>query len=86
MLRISKWLGWVSAASPYILPAGGAVEQVNVCSTIPGQLTVRGGMQHALTTTGVCQEMWGYTNGPGTDKLFVFTDSGDILIEDAPSI
>jgi hypothetical protein len=43
-------------------------------------------MQHALTTTGVCQEMWGYTNGPGTDKLFVFTDSGDILIEDAPSI
>ncbi len=44
MIRISKWSGIVTAASPYILPAGGAVEQINAQSLIPGQLTVRGGM------------------------------------------
>jgi hypothetical protein len=44
VIRISKWSGIVTAASPYILPAGGAVEQINAQSLIPGQLTVRGGM------------------------------------------
>lgn len=44
MIRISKWPGLVTAASPYILPAGGSVEQINAQSLIPGQLTVRGGM------------------------------------------
>jgi len=85
-LKINKWLGWVSAASPYFLPPGGMVEQVNACSTVPGQLTVRGGMTEALSSSGVVQEMWGATNGPGTDKIFIFNDNGDILIEDAPDI
>jgi len=67
MLRISKWSGVVSSASPYILPAGGAVHQVNAMSMIPGQLTVRGGMgkPKGFTVIGDAKgdEIWGYTAG-----------------------
>ena len=67
MLRISKWSGVVSSASPYILPAGGAVEQINAMSIIPGQLTVRGGMKKPSGYTVVGDvngdEIWGYTTG-----------------------
>lgn len=86
MIRINKWQGLVTYASAYLLPPGGAVEQINACSYIPGQLTVRGGMEEAMTTTGAALEMWGFNVGPGTDKVFVFTDSGDILIENPPAI
>lgn len=86
MIRIDSWMGVVSYASPYKLPPGGAVEQVNMCCLLPGQIQARGGMELTGSTTGVAQEMWGFTSGPDTDKIFIFTDSGDILIEDAPNI
>ena len=86
MIRINKWMGVVSYASPYVLPPGGAVEQINMCCMMPGQIQARGGMEKAGSTTGVCLEMWGWNSGPDTDKIFIFTDSGDILIEDAPNI
>lgn len=40
-----QWAGLVTNASPYALPPGAATEQVNLSSSTPGQLTVRGGMQ-----------------------------------------
>ena len=86
MIRIGKWLGVVTSASPYFLPPGGAVEQVNACSTTPGQLSVRGGMEAAMNVDGACLEMYYYTTGPGTDKIFILTSKGEILIVNTPNL
>lgn len=45
MIRLDKWPGLVTNASPYAVPPGATVEQVNVQCVSPGQLTVRPGMQ-----------------------------------------
>lgn len=44
MIIIDKWTGLVTNASPYAIPSGAAVTQVNVQALVPGQLTVRPGM------------------------------------------
>lgn len=43
MIIIEKWAGLVTNASPYALPPGAAVTQVNVQVINPGQLVVRNG-------------------------------------------
>jgi hypothetical protein len=95
MIRISKWSGLVTTASPYILPSGGAVEQINAQSITPGQLSARGGMAHidaecafqvpapgeegAPELAGLI-ELWGYSPGSGdTEIIFGFTDDGNIV-------
>jgi hypothetical protein len=82
VIRINKWHGLVTAASPYILPPGAAVEQVNAQSRTPGQLTVRGGMASVSTTVPVLTgllEAWGYCPGAGdSDKVFVLDTAGDL--------
>lgn len=45
MISIDKWAGLVTNASPYSIPPGAAVTQVNVQCLSPGQLTVRQGLQ-----------------------------------------
>lgn len=40
----AAWAGMMSNASPYALPPGAAVSQVNLTTSVPGQLTTRGGM------------------------------------------
>ena len=44
MIVIDKWTGLVTNASPYAIPSGAAVTQVNVQVIVPGQITVRPGM------------------------------------------
>jgi hypothetical protein len=43
-MRAEAWSGLATNASPFALPPGAAVKQVNLCTHIPGQLTLRGGM------------------------------------------
>jgi hypothetical protein len=43
MIVIDKWAGLVTNASPYAIPPGAAVTQVNLQILSPGQLTVRPG-------------------------------------------
>jgi hypothetical protein len=43
MIVIEKWGGLVTNASPYVLPPGAAVTQVNLQVISPGRLTVRPG-------------------------------------------
>jgi hypothetical protein len=43
MILIDKWPGLVTNASPYALPPGAAVTQVNLQSLNPGQLVTRPG-------------------------------------------
>lgn len=50
MISIDKWTGLVTNASPYAIPPGAAVTQVNLQVITPGQLVVRPGMV-ALTFT-----------------------------------
>ena len=79
-MRLNKWLGWVSAASPYALPPGAAVRQNNCMSLIPGQLTVRGGSKVIAQSSDRATTLWGYSIGSGTtDKVLGFTESGKFV-------
>lgn len=40
-----RWLGLITEIDPREMPEGAAVEQVNLCNLVEGQLTVRGGMK-----------------------------------------
>jgi hypothetical protein len=50
------WAGLVTNASPYAIPAGAAVEQTNIVTSTPGQLTSRGGMR-PVSFTGAAPEI-----------------------------
>ena len=43
-MRTDSWGGLMTNASPFAIPAGAAVEQVNLCADVPGQIYTRGGM------------------------------------------
>jgi len=51
MIIIDKWAGLVTNASPYAIPPGAGVTQVNVQCLNPGQLTVRAGLATMSWTT-----------------------------------
>ena len=88
MIRIKSWQGSISYASPYFIPNGGMVEQTNMVCLLPGQISCREGMEKVLETPedSVAVEMWGYSVGNGTDKIFVLTSDGDIQTLGAPEI
>jgi hypothetical protein len=102
MIRINKWGGWLSYVSPYFIPNGGMMEQVNMVCLLPGQIDCRGGMENLIfkktedpnsgdpvegdPLAGIPLELWGYTKGPTTDKIFAFTSEGEIEIKSVPSI
>lgn len=89
MIRINKWQGFITYASPYLIPAGGGVEQTNMVCLLPGEISCRAGMEDVSVdedTTAAALEMWGYSIGNTTDKIFVFEDTGNIRIEKAPSL
>lgn len=50
MIVIDSWKGLVTNASPYAIPPGAAVTQVNWQCLRPGELTTRNG-QSAVTAT-----------------------------------
>lgn len=87
MLRINKWAGLVTSASPYILPPGGSVEQINAQSIVPGQLSVRPGMAEAVhpglgePQLGAVIELWARSPGAGDqDEFFGYTAEGELVV------
>ncbi len=87
MIRIQKHAGLLTYASPYLIPGGASVEQVNLQCLLPGQLSCRGGMADAGNVTGIPLEMYGYSIGDdSTDKVFVFTNSGEIQLVESPDV
>lgn len=77
-MRIFKWPGWVPTASPYALPPGAAVRQVNCMSIIPGQLTVRGGSKIVVKAPRQLT-LWGYFLGSGKpDRVIGFSETGSL--------
>lgn len=51
MIIIDKWAGLVTNASPYAIPPGAAVTQVNLQCIRPGELQVRPGTTQVSFTT-----------------------------------
>lgn len=51
MIVITKWAGLATNVSPYAIPPGAAVTQVNLQCLSPGQLNVRSGMASMSWTT-----------------------------------
>jgi hypothetical protein len=78
VIVIDKWAGLVTNASPYSIPPGSAVEQVNLQCLVPGKLTARPGLQ-AITfassdsTTAAVRSAFRYQNG--TTEHLVYQDS-----------
>lgn len=51
MIVIDTWRGLVTSGSPYALPVGAAVTQVNLQCRRPGELVTRGGQASVTFTT-----------------------------------
>lgn len=78
-MRINKFSGLIQAASTYAIPPGAAVEQVNVQTLIPNQLTVRGGSKRIVESPRLI-ESWGYSPGISkSESILGQTETGDIV-------
>lgn len=78
-MKIEKWAGLVSAASPYALPAGATTEQNNLQIRKPGQLVPRPGLQ-SVYETSVGASLAIHRQSPGgssNDRLVEFSSTTD---------
>jgi hypothetical protein len=89
MIIIEKWAGLVTNASPYTIPPGSAVTQVNIQVLTPGQISVRPGMAnlswatHTGTTTPIVSA-FRFQNR--TSETIVYQNSsGRIYVARGPS-
>lgn len=76
----SQWAGLVTNASPYALPPGASVEQVNLSSSTAGQLSVRGGMRVVLSGTSPVTDvvdMYPFLIG-GSQRLIALGSNGTV--------
>lgn len=89
MITIEKWAGLVTNASPYAIPPGSAVTQVNIQVINPGQLVVRKGATtvsfatSAGTTVPVVSAAR-VIRGSG-EKIIHQNSSGQIFVAEGPS-
>ena len=51
MIEITKWTGLVTNSSPYVVPDGAMVDQVNLQIINPGQISVRPGLTSQTWTS-----------------------------------
>lgn len=75
MIAVEKWAGLVTNASPYAIPPGAAVTQVNLQAISPGQLAVRPGLTavtYAGSTGGAVRSAMRY---PGSQERVMWQDS-----------
>jgi hypothetical protein len=88
VITIEKWAGLVTNASPYALPPGAAVTQVNLQVIAPGQLTVRPGLssvsftQHTGSTAPVVRT---FRYPRDTDSIVYQNSDGKIFVARGPS-
>jgi len=79
MIVIDKWAGLATNASPYSIPPGSAVQQVNLQCLVPGKLSVRPGLTpitftSADSTSSPVVSTFRYQNG--TAEHLIYQDSG----------
>lgn len=89
MITIEKWAGLVTNASPYSIPPGAAVTQVNLQVINPGQLVVRPGAVTVTfaTTSGTTVPVVHAMRTPygGVEKVIYQNSSGQIFVAQGPS-
>lgn len=75
MITIDTWRGLVTNGSPYALPVGAAVTQVNFQCRRPGELTARGGQTSVTFSThsaGATQIIGMFRCPLGADESVVY--------------
>lgn len=78
----SQWGGLVTNASPYAVPPGAATEQVNLSSSTPGQLSVRGGMQSlSVSNSAVTQVIDFYPFLIGGARAVIALKQGGTVVQ-----
>lgn len=88
MIIIDKWAGLVTNASPYAIPPGAAVTQVNLQVIAPGRISVRPGTVAASFSshTGSTQAIVRAFRYPGAFEGVVYQNSsGAIFVGKEPS-
>lgn len=88
MIVIDKWAGLATNASPYSLPPGAAVTQVNLQVINPGRMGVRPGWQAVsfASHTGSTEAIRSAMRYPGAVEAVVYQNaSGSIRIAKGPS-
>lgn len=84
MIVIDTWKGLVTNGSPYALPVGAAVTQINFQCLRPGELETRGGQAAATFSTHAAAaaqiiEMFRCPVGPHESVVYQ-NSSGHILV------
>lgn len=88
MITISEWAGLATNASPYSIPPGAAVTQVNLQAIVPGQISVRPGTSsvsfatHGVTDTAV-RRMFRFPRD--TDRIVYQNSAGQIIVGVTPT-
>lgn len=84
-MRADSWGGLVTNASPFVVPIGAAVEQVNVGVNVPGVLRVRGGMRPVAMSPSADSliDIVSVDVG-GLPVLLCVSDDGAVAAHDAP--
>ena len=88
MITIEKWAGLVTNASPYALPPGAAVTQVNLQVISPGNVSVRPGTTAVSFTshTGSTASIVRAFRYPRAGDNIVYQNSeGKIFVARSPS-
>jgi len=89
MITIEKWAGLATNASPYAIPPGAAVTQVNLQVINPGQMVVRKGATTVTfaTTSGTTVPVVKAMRTPfgGVEKVIYQTSSGQVFVAQGPS-
>lgn len=83
-----KWSGLVTNASPYSIPVGAAVTQVNLQVLAPGELTVRPGnttVTFATVTATTAKVISAFRYPASVDAIVYQDSSGKILVARGPS-
>jgi hypothetical protein len=87
MIVIDKWAGLVTNASPYAIPPGAAVTQVNLQCIRPGELSVRPGtaqVTFATHTSSTAAIVSVYRLPADTESVIYQNASGSIRLARGP--
>lgn len=88
MISITEWAGLATNVSPYSIPPGAAVTQVNLQCISPGQLTVRPGLTAVTLTshTAGTQPIRRAARHPHSTEDVIYQDAtGVIRVGTAPT-
>jgi hypothetical protein len=89
MIVIDKWPGLITNASPYAVPPGGAVSQVNLQVLTPGRLTPRPGLATVTwaSSSGATSPVRSAFRAPagGAERILYQNAAGQVYATTGPS-